>query len=58
MAMNLENVHVRRSDAPRARYRIHLTIGVVASAVLALHDPLTSFAIVTNTVTAILWIWE
>lgn len=60
--IDLEKVHFCKRS--KAKYRVHITIGVLATAVLAMfgtaysHEWLQHFATGANVVTAILWIWE
>lgn len=60
--IDLEQLHFCKSS--KARYRVHLTVGIIVSAALAVfgtmyhHEMLTHFATLANTWTAILWIWE
>lgn len=60
--IDLSKVHFCKSS--KAKYRLHITVGVFVSAGLAVygtatgHEGFTHFATVANVVTAILWIWE
>lgn len=62
MRIALDRVHFCKTN--KAKYRLHLTIGVLASTGLAVigtatgHDGLTHFATTANCVTCIMWIWE
>lgn len=60
--MRLDHVHICKAN--KAKYRLHLTIGVIVASFLAIvgtatgHDGLTHFATTANLVTCIMWIWE
>lgn len=60
--IRLDQVHFCKSN--KAKYRLHITIGVVVASLLAVvgtatgHDGLTHFATGANLITCIMWIWE
>lgn len=60
--MSLDRIHFCK--ASKAKYRLHLTVGMVLTTALAVigtayqHEGLTYFAHAANLITAGLWIWE
>lgn len=60
--IDLERLHTCK--ASKAKYRVHLTIGMIASVIMACvgtalhHDGLTYFAQGANLITGVWWIWE
>lgn len=62
MAWKLDAVHFCK--ASKAKYRTHLTVGVVIATTVGMigvaygHPGFAHFAAVANCVTAIMWIWE
>lgn len=62
--LRIDLSHVHFCKRSKAKYRVHITLGVIVTAGLAVagsmtgHEEFTHFATVANVVTAILWIWE
>lgn len=59
---DLDRIHFCKSS--KAKYRLHITSGVIVASLLAVvgtatgHDGLTHFATGANLITCIMWIWE
>lgn len=62
--LNVDLNKVHFCKASKAKYRVHLTVGMIVSTILSVvgtafhHDGMTYFALGANLITALLWIWE